>query len=217
VARNKISQFENGDLRGLTVPEIDRCFGSMGARLWLKVDWHGAELDRLLDEGHATLVAEMVRLLRDAGWRVEVEVSFSDYGDRGSIDLLAWHAPSRTVLVVEIKTEVASVEGLLRPLDVKGRLAARIARERFGWQAQTVSRLLVLPDERTQRRRVEKHATVFTNAFPTRTRQVKRWLRDPAGDLAGLLFLPIAQLVGTARNPSSVRRVRSANRAAPRA
>jgi hypothetical protein len=68
--------------------------------------------------------------------------------------LLAWHARTRTLLVIELKSELTSVEETLRRHDVKMRLASRIALERFRWQAAIVGRLLVLPDERTARRRV---------------------------------------------------------------
>ena len=50
--------------------------------------WHGEELDRLLDEAHARLVDEVVRRSTVLGWVVAVEVSFSRYGERGSIDVL---------------------------------------------------------------------------------------------------------------------------------
>jgi hypothetical protein len=55
------------------------------------------------------------------------------FGERGSIDLLAWHESSRTLLVIELKTELTSVEETLRRHDSKVRLAPGIARERFGW------------------------------------------------------------------------------------
>lgn len=47
------------------------------------------------------------------------EVSFSIYGERGVIDLLAWHGPSRTLLVIELKTEVVDAAEMLGVLDRK--------------------------------------------------------------------------------------------------
>ena len=78
-------------------------------------------------------------------------MTFARVGERGSIDLLAWHASSRALLVIEIKTELVSLEGLLRPLDVKVRLAAEIA-AKFGWRPLSISRLVVLPENSTARR-----------------------------------------------------------------
>ena len=61
--------------------------------------FRGAELDRLLDEGHAALLGAVARRLEALGWEVRPEVSFAVFGERGSIDLVAWHATSGTLLV----------------------------------------------------------------------------------------------------------------------
>jgi hypothetical protein len=55
-----------------------------------------------------------------------------------------------------------------------------------------VSRLLVFPDDRTSRRRVERHQATFDAVLPSRTAAVRRWIRQPVGLLAGVLFLPDA-------------------------
>ena len=39
-------------------------------------------------------------------WRLSPEVSFSVYGERGIIDVLAWHPKTKILLVIELKTEV---------------------------------------------------------------------------------------------------------------
>src|SRR5829696_10081033 len=114
-----------------------------------------------MDEGHATLVGRAVEMLQSLGWETRSEVSFSVYGERGSIDVLAWHAPTRTLLVVEVKSELNSVEETLRVHDAKLRLAPRIAAERFGWHAIATARVLVLPDLSTARRRVARHRAVL--------------------------------------------------------
>ena len=62
-------------------------------------------------------------LLEAEGWLTAAEVTYSGYGERGSIDLLAFHPATRTLLVVEVKTEIASVEETLRRHDAKVRLA----------------------------------------------------------------------------------------------
>lgn len=209
VGRNKISELENNDLTRITVPELDRCFAAMGAIVRIRVDWRGAGLDRLYDEGHAAMSAAIGRLLRKHGWAVEFEVTFARDWERGSIDVLAWHAPSRTLVVIEIKTELSSIEGTLRPLDMKARLGSAIATERFGWQPSAVGKVLVLPEDRSARRDVDRHGGVLNLALPSRTVAVKHWLADPAGPMSGILFLPTSQLVGITRNPSAIRRVRT--------
>jgi transcriptional regulator with XRE-family HTH domain len=208
VQRNKISELETFDFSRVTVRELDRCFAAMDASLRFWAEWNGAALDRLLDEGHAILVGAIASTLRELGWQFEFEVSFARLTDRGSIDVLAWHETTRTLLVIEVKTELASLEGLLRPLDVKIRLATAIGAERFGWEPTNVGRLLVLPEDRTARRAVERHHEVLFAAFPERNRAVRAWLANPAGSLSGLMFLTSSQLVGAKRNPSAIQRVR---------
>jgi transcriptional regulator with XRE-family HTH domain len=210
VPRNKISELERFNLTRVTVSEVDRCFEAMDASLRFFAEWNGAALDRLLDEGHAALVGAIGDLLRGFGWLVEYEVTFSRFGDRGSIDVLAWHAASRTLLVIEVKTELASLEGLLRPFDVKFRLASVIAAERFGWHALHVARLLVLPEHRTVRRAVTRHSVVLESVLPARNREIRQWLASPDGPVSGLMFLTSSQLVGAKRNPSAIKRVRNA-------
>jgi len=207
VQRNKISEFERFDFSRVTVRELDRCFTAMDASLRFWAEWNGAALDRLLDEGHARLVGAVADLLRDLGWQVEFEVTFARLGDRGSIDVLAWHQETKTLLVIEVKTEIGSIDGLLRPLDVKVRLAADVALERYGWQAETVARLVVLPEDSSARRAVLRHSSVLDSALPLRTREVRKWLAAPTGSLSALMFLSSSQLVGVKRNPSAIRRV----------
>lgn len=218
VGRAKVSRLERGEASSLTLGTILAVFAALEGRVDLHPMWRGAALDRLLDEGHARLMSRVVEVLKSAGWATEVEVSFAHYGERGAIDILAWHAPSRTALVVEVKTELGSVEGLLRPLDVKVRLAPDICRKRLGQRPDSVARLVVLPEERTARRGVERHATLLLGALPHRSREVRRWLRRPVGTLGGLWFLSHAHGPSTTRNPSSISRVRArpprSNRAA---
>lgn len=190
VSQPVVSRLETGQLRSLLVRAAEDIIVALGARPRFDVSWRGGELDRLLDDRHAWLVGEVVRRLERDGWEAQVEVSFSVYGERGSIDVLAWRATVRALLVVEVKTELTSVEETLRKLDAKVRLAGRSATDRFNWRATMVGRLLVLPDVTTARRRVMRAAAVLDVALPARGAAVTEWLRRPAGSMAGLLFLP---------------------------
>lgn len=120
------------------------------------------------------------------------EVSYSEYGERGSVDLLAWHAATRTLLVIEVKSQLGAIELTIRKLDEKARPAPVVAVRRFGWHAVRTARVLVLPEEMTVRRLVERHETTFHRAFPTRGRNVRRWLRSPDGVIGGLWFLSLS-------------------------
>ena len=209
VSRQVIGRIENGKADRIAVHTLIRVASALGATLSVKVLWHGEGLDRLLDAAHADLTERILRLVQDLGWVASPEVSFNIRGDRGTIDILAFHAATGSLLVIEIKSVVPDLQSMLGTLDRKVRVAAEVARER-GWQVRSVSRLLVLPDDRTSRRRVEEHRGTFETAFPARTVDVRRWLRDPDGRLAGLLFLPNAPDTGTRHRVAPVARARSA-------
>src|SRR3990170_5026427 len=121
VSRQAVSLLECGRARRLKMGAVEGIFAALGARIDARVLWNGPELDRLLDAGHAALGARIKRRLERWGWVVRVEVSYSRYGERGRIDLLAWHPVLRVVLVVEVKTSLVDVQALLGSLDVKTR------------------------------------------------------------------------------------------------
>ncbi len=208
VARWKIVRLEADMVERLRFDEVERCLAALGAELVLGVSYRGAEVDRLIDQVHSQVAARVVEILGRYGWQVQTEVTFSQWGERGSYDILAWHASSRTLLVIEVKSELASVEGTLRPLDVKVRLAGTVARQRFGWHARTTARVLVLPEDRSARRRVMASATILRAALPATSRQVRAWLRSPSNSLDGIWFVSRADGRPWSRNPSAVRRVR---------
>jgi transcriptional regulator with XRE-family HTH domain len=191
LSRSKISRLERGLIDAMTIGDVDRAARALGAVLDIRVRWHGEQLDRLLDEGHARLVELVVTLLRASGWEVAVEVSYSIWGERGSIDVFAFHRLSGIVLVVEVKSIVPDSQATLHGMDRKVRLAREIAEER-GWACRHVARILVIGDSATSRRRVERLTATYNVAFPLRGVNVRRWLRAPVGSISGLLFLSYA-------------------------
>jgi hypothetical protein len=146
-------------------------------------------------------------MLSAAGWDVAVEVSFSVWGERGSIDVLAHHAGSGTVLVIEAKSVVPDSQATIHGLDRKARLAPQLAAER-GWECRTVARLLVIGSSPTSRRRVAQLAATYDSAFPLRGRALRRWLRKPAGAVSGLLFVAYAHQGSTSNVVPGQQRVR---------
>jgi transcriptional regulator with XRE-family HTH domain len=207
VSRTAISRVERGRADRLTIRMLRTLADALGARLDCRLLWNGEALDRLLDESHAALVETVVRWLTSLGWEVATEVSFSIRGERGSIDLLAFHPATATLLVVEVKSVVPDVQATFVTLDRKTRLASEIARGR-GWRPARLGRLLVVREDRTARRWVSAHGATFAGAFPAHGWAVRRWLQDPAGGgrgeipagrpatfgdrtpFSGLLFLP---------------------------
>ena len=170
------------------------------------------DLDRLADEGHAALVGAVSKMLVGFAWMVRIEVSYSIYGERGSIDILAWHPLTGTLLVVEVKTELTSIEETLRKHDQKVRLASRIAAQEFGWRSASAGRLLVLPDLATPRRRAGRHRAILDPTYALRGRPLRDWLRMPSGAMSGLLFLDPAE--HSIRESSGRKRMRTPTRVA---
>lgn len=209
VSQSTVARVEAGEIGGLAVHTARGIIEALGGSLELRPFWRGAAMDRLLDEGHAALCGRVAELLAGSDWETHAEVTFAHFGERGSIDLVAWHAPSRTLVVIEVKTELGSTEEVARRIDVKVRLAPMVAHERFGWGPLTVARLVVMAEERSNRRAVERHAAWFAMTFPDRNVKVRRWLKSPHGGLSGLLFLPATHQAGATRNPSAIQRVRA--------
>jgi transcriptional regulator with XRE-family HTH domain len=190
LSQQAVSLVERGHGSRLSGATIRRLFAALDARWEPTVSWRGGDLDRLLDARHAGLVGATVGILSRLGWRVEVEVTYSSYGERGSIDVLAWWPEGRIVLVIEVKSELVSTEATIRKLDEKVRLTTdSIAKARFAQRPLVVARALVLPDSTTERRRVTRADAVLSTAFPVRGTQARQWLRRPTGGIRALLFL----------------------------
>jgi transcriptional regulator with XRE-family HTH domain len=202
LSQQSVSRIERGRLEGVDLATIDRVAVALDARLDVRLAWRGGELDRLLDERHAALVEAVVGRLSALGWQTAVEVTYAEYAERGAIDVMAWFPARRALLVVEVKTMLASIEATHRRHDEKVRLAATIARKRFGYLPLTVSRLLVLPDDSTARRHVARHGGTFDSVLPGRGLELRRWLHDPVGSMRGVWFLA-ATHGGSGRTPGN--------------
>lgn len=185
ISQAAISLIERGHWEALSVRALRRVFGAVDAAVVISVAWRGGALDRLLDERHAALAGHVADDLRRHGWRVLPEVTFNHFGERGSIDLLACHVSSGTLLVVEVKTELTSIEETLRRHDTKLRLAPALGVERFGERPRSTVRLLVVLDTTVNRARVARQDAVLTRAYPMRGIVLRRWLRDPAAPKSG--------------------------------
>ena len=207
VSASTVARVERGALDAVRIGTLRRVTDALGARLEIVVRWQGADVGRLLDARHAAMHEAIAGLLASFdGWVFEPEVSFSIYGERGIIDILAWHPARRTLLVIELKTEIVDVSGLLGSMDQRRRLAWRIARDR-GWEPNVVSIWVVVADSRTNRRAVAAHAGVLRAKLRMDGRGMRRWLRDPAERVNVLGFLPVRHGIGIRRPLAPVRRV----------
>lgn len=186
-SRTQVSLIERGHIGSVTFDNLRRVAAVLDMRIDVLARWRAGELDRLLNSRHSALGNAVARWLDQLGWQVAPEVSFAISGERGVIDLLAWHAPTRTLLVIEIKTEIVDIGELIGIVDRKTRLAPRIARDRR-WYPSTVATWVVVGDGPTNRRRLAAHAAILRAAFPSDGRSMRKWLAAPSGRIAALSF-----------------------------
>ena len=212
-SQSAVSRVELGQISGMPIAVLEDLAGALDARLVVRLLWRGADADRLLDAAHASLVEVMVRRLEMHGWAATPETTFSVFGERGSIDVLARHPSRRNPLVVEVKTSIGNIQELIATHDRKARLAPSLgldpgqARDRAATPRsaglERADRLLVIAGTHAARRRVIEHAATFRAAYPERDGAARRWLAAPRTDLrpfAGLLFFaPTQGSGGTSR------------------
>jgi transcriptional regulator with XRE-family HTH domain len=185
-----------------------RVLRTHAAALDLRAEWRmvgrGADVARLLDEEHAAIVETLAATLRQGGWRVEAEASYSEYGERGRVDVLAFDPAGKALAVVEVKTELADLQELFGSLSVKARLAPGLGR-RMAWHPTRVVTLLAVAATAANRSIVGAHPTLFS-PFE------RRWLRDnslPALDRDRVLLWIPASATGRRRWLAGRRRVRT--------
>jgi transcriptional regulator with XRE-family HTH domain len=200
ISRSMVSQIERGGLEETSLIMVRRVASVLGISLPFDPHWRGPDLAKLLDERHAALVRAIVERLTALGWYALVEHSFNEWGERGSIDIFAWHAGSRAVLVVEVKTRIVDLQDLLSTEDRKRRLAPILGRK-LGWQPLIVGSVVVLPEDTWARNAVRRHGSIFDAKFQMRTAEIRRWLKSPCGDMAGIWFL-VNDAPGDARRRS---------------
>jgi hypothetical protein len=170
--------------------------------------WHGAELDRVLNAGHAELHRSVAaRFGSMTGWVWLPEVTFSVFGERGVIDILAWHAETRSLLIIEFKTELVDPQELVATMHRRVRLGPKIAAE-HDWHPLTVSAWVIVRDTSTDRRRLAVHAGLLRTAFPADGRSMRSWLLHPKGRTSALSFWSDVSPGGLSQVPGRVRRVR---------
>ena len=208
VSQSTISLVERGHLGRLSISAIRTILQVVDARFDGNVLWRSGDVDRLLDSRHASIQQHVAGILSACGWQVVPEVSYSRYGERGSIDLVGLRIDTRCMAVFEIKSEVPTLEATHRKHDEKVRLAPSICFERWGWRPIGVGRILVMPESRQLRRLVNSHSTIFRAAYPASSWQVRRWLQQPTGSLSGLWFLSSSDGRGAKRIHVSRARVR---------
>jgi len=208
VSQKLVSLFETGRVEQLTVASARRIAAALEIRLPFAPQWRGGDGTRLLDADHATLVNRVVGILAASGWETLVEYSFSEYGERGSVDVVGWHASRRALLISEIKPRLLDSQETLGTLGRKVRIVPRLLARDRGWRADRVGVALVLADLTANRAAVSRHTSTFAAALPQRGRAVRDWLREPGASLAGVWFLSPSNGATGTQHRGARRRVR---------
>jgi transcriptional regulator with XRE-family HTH domain len=185
VSQSVYSRAENGELGGMTLNSLDRIASALGATLIVDIRYRGGLGDRLVDAAHSALVELVVGVPERASWQIELEFGFNVSGERGSVDVLAWHPTTRTLLIVEVKSRFLDLQDMLVVLARKIRLGPDVVREERGWDPLHVARLVVTSASTENKSVMAKHPALFSTALPARALAIRRWLRSPQGPIAG--------------------------------
>jgi transcriptional regulator with XRE-family HTH domain len=209
VSQSFVSRIELGRVGPQSIDSVRALAAALEIRVDLVPRWRAGDLDRLLNSRHSALHESVARMFRDQlpGWVLAPEVSFAIYGERGVIDILAWHPGRRALLLIELKTELVDMNETIGTLDRKRRLARQIARDR-GWDPVSVSAWLIVSASRTNRRRVDAHEAMLRAALPADGRTIRRWLREPVGPVGAVSFWTDMHAVGGRPSLRPIRRVR---------
>ena len=180
VHRSVVSRIERGHLEHLSIGTLLSVARVLEIQVTWSTRWRAGHLDRLLAGRHARLHEGVASWFATTlpEWILAPEVSFSIFGERGIIDVLAWHPTRRALPIIELKTDIVDVNRLIGSMDQRRRLANEIARDR-GWEPLTVSTWVLVAGGRTNRARLAAHRTVLRNAFPVDGRAIAGWLRRP--------------------------------------
>jgi len=174
-----ISRLESGSGPYLDVRLASAALQLLGIRMQLDGATLGlAGRREQRDLVHAKCCGHVARRLAGLGWEVRQEVEVGTGRYRGWIDLLAYRGTDRSVLCVEVKTEIDDVGRIQRTLSWYER-EAWVAARRLGWRTHNVrSSLLVLCSTENDAR-VRSNREILQQTFPARARELGRWLAEP--------------------------------------
>jgi transcriptional regulator with XRE-family HTH domain len=207
VSAATVSRIERGHIGSLSVDVLVRVGAALDVRIDVVPRWRGGELDRMIAAGHSAMHETVATEFRGTQWLLAPEATFSIYGERGAIDILAFHPPTAALLVIELKTDLVDVQALIGAVDRYRRLAPQLARDR-GWTVGAVSCWVILREMPANHRRLAAHATVLRTAFPQDGRRVRGWLQKPDGAISALSFLSDSHPRTVIASSSGVQRVR---------
>ena len=190
VSQSMISRLETARTDCIDAQLASRALTTLGIRITFDGRTLGlAGRREQRDVVHAACSAYVARRLRRAGWEVAIEVEIGHGRSRGWIDILAYRASDRTLLVIEIKTEIHDAGSLLRTVGWYQREALAAAR-RLGWQPARLASGLILLASAANDESVRRQLGLLSEAFPDGATALARLVMASAGmALAGAIAM----------------------------
>jgi transcriptional regulator with XRE-family HTH domain len=181
VSQSLISDVENGQLPSLTFATVTRLLEAMGGRLVVDVTRPFlGDRERQRDAAHIRCVTYAARQLERRNWSVATEVEIGSDRSRGWVDVIAFHSPTRTQLVIEIKTELHDVGAIERSLRWYERESWTVAR-RLGHRPQVVVPCLLVLATEANDARIRDNRAAFDRTYPVRAQQLNPVAERGAG------------------------------------
>jgi transcriptional regulator with XRE-family HTH domain len=178
-SQSTVSRLERGLADRVDLATVGRIFDLMGCRLDLRVEAPFlADRRHQADPAHAHCVAYVVRRLTGAGWVTKREVEISHARSHGWIDVLAYRAADRALLVVEMKTDIEDLGRIERSMawyEREGPMACR----RVGWSVRSVIGVLMVLDTGVTQKRLRVNRDALAQTFPMPPRELRRIVEFP--------------------------------------
>jgi transcriptional regulator with XRE-family HTH domain len=182
VSRSHIAGIENGRVN----PSIDLVW-RISDRLGIDVSFmaHTPAVigRRSRDVVHAWCSGYIDGRLRRNGYLTARELEIATKSAHGWIDLLAYEPVTRTLVIVEVKTQLEDAGAVERQISWYER-GTMVVAQGLGWQPERVlSWLLLLASDEVERA-VRLHRPVLLRSFPARAPDMRLVLEDPRAILA---------------------------------
>ena len=177
-AQSVVAAVEAG--AGARIESLERICGALDGQLILdaRLPFAGDPV-RQLDLAHARCVGSVRRLLEVAGYVCVTEQEIVDGPWRGWIDMVAYDAVRRRIVISEIKTELRDAGALERQVERYVRSCLGVARER-GWVVEEIVVVVVVLATAANDAFLVANRHVMKSAFPVRGQAAVAALLDRA-------------------------------------
>ena len=187
VPQSVISSIESGT--GGRIESLKGVCSALGGELVLDIRLPFAgDGPPQVDRGHARCVGSLRRLLEGAGHVCVTEQAIADGPWRGWIDLVAYDAVRRRIVIAEIKTGLRDAGALERQVERYVRSSLVVARER-GWVVEEIVVVVAVLATAANDAFLVANRHVMKGAFPLRGRDAVAALLDRAPAPGRLLVM----------------------------